>query len=297
MGGIKNVLIKNKVKRVILHAGHGGKDPGAVWGKNIEREQAIWLVDRIGAILREKGVEVVIAPHHMDSHESVPWINQRYKKVSDGMCIEVHRDSAPSLANNQSEAQKRMGVYYGDTKQSKEIADQMVAVMERQGAVKNSWARSHKQSRFKYLYAVKKPNTWAWIMELGFVQGGFSNKEWLASTAAIAIYETLTGKSFVETPPKKEEPGMVTELKKELQDERNKVIKLEKNLREALDKTKELTTELQKAGFALSGRDGIIQAYKVETAQLKRDNKRLQHKIDRLERPSIWTRLRKWFRG
>ena len=65
---------------LILAAGHGGKDSGAVNGPHNERDETIILVDMAAAILRQwlTPAAVVIAPHEHDTDETLGWINTRY---------------------------------------------------------------------------------------------------------------------------------------------------------------------------------------------------------------------------
>lgn len=214
MGGITNIIQSKNIRTVYLHAGHGGKDVGAVWGKNVERDQAIWLVDRIAQLLKGhenfKGFRVVVAPHNLDTHQSVPWINQRVKRLNDAIAIEIHRDSFPNI--NPTQAKKRLGVYFGNSGASQEVAEQIERIWESNGAVQQTWSRSHKSANFGSLYAITKPNCWAWLFELGFVQGGFENREWLANQGARAILEVMTGKDYDSKPKPKPAPLPKLEL-------------------------------------------------------------------------------------
>lgn len=204
-----NVIQENNIKTLILHAGHGGRDTGAVWQGNIERDQNIWLVDRITQLLQAKGdIAVIVAPHNLDTHESIPWGNQQPagSTLNGAVTIEIHRDSAPSLANNQEQAKKRLGVYHGDSSQSKEVAEQFRNIWIANGAVPQTWARSHRVSNPGSLYAITRPKNWSWLFEMAFVQGGWSNKEWLAEQGARAIYEVMTGKEYDSEPIPEPEP-------------------------------------------------------------------------------------------
>lgn len=168
---------------IILAAGHGGKDSGAVSpdGKHNERDQAILIVDAAAATLRAVGLRVVIPPHSLDTHETIPWLNNRYN-FGDAWALEIHRDSAPSIKD--PDASLRCGVYHGSSKNSVDVAERLVAGMKKGGATRTSWARNQSVSRFSRLGWIAQPKCLSHLVELGFMQGQ-NNKEHLMKLAGI----------------------------------------------------------------------------------------------------------------
>ncbi|PSB68421.1 hypothetical protein C7B61_00910, partial [filamentous cyanobacterium CCP1] len=81
---------------VVLAAGHGDNDPGAVNLPHKERDQAIIITDRVAEILKRNGVEVEIVPHEYGLSGSISWINGRFV-FGDAWVLELHRDSANGL--------------------------------------------------------------------------------------------------------------------------------------------------------------------------------------------------------
>ena len=88
------------ITRIILCAGHGGGDPGAVNGSHHEANQAVLMTDFIAQLLREKGLDVVVVPHELGLQSGINWINARYPKFHDGWALEIHRDSFVNIGNN-----------------------------------------------------------------------------------------------------------------------------------------------------------------------------------------------------
>ena len=157
------------VNTLVLAAGHGGGDPGAVGGGKTEAGEAIVIVDEMARLLTPvlgKGA-VVVAPHADDTHETIFWVNKRYAWGT-AWAIEVHRDSA-SIA--EPAASWRCGVYHGASAASVEIARGMRTVLQESGAHVSTWARSHKGSRFGSLGWINQLRCLSHLMEFGFMQG------------------------------------------------------------------------------------------------------------------------------
>ena len=80
--------------KIILDAGHGGSDPGAVFEGRQEKDDTLALVLAIGEILSENGVEVFYT-RTVDKYESP------YEKAAEGNSsggdyfVSVHRNSSP----------------------------------------------------------------------------------------------------------------------------------------------------------------------------------------------------------
>lgn len=155
---------------VILAAGHGAGDSGAVSpdGKHSERAQAIIITDHAAQLLNAAGIYTVIAPHEHDTHQTIAWLNTRYKWGT-AWALEIHRDSAPTI--KEPAASLRCGVYHGSSTLSQSTAENLLAAFKRGGADPTSWARDQSTSRFSRLGWIAQPACLSHLIELGFMQG------------------------------------------------------------------------------------------------------------------------------
>lgn len=149
-------------KRVILAAGHGGGDNGAVGQGTTEANETVQITDRVAAILRNAGVDVVVVPHSLNLGPTIDWINARYKGLGDGLSIEIHKNSgggtgseawAPSYpdATSRANAQK--------------IADAMAAATGQ----RNRGVKEAQNNRWGRLGFTDDTNTYALLIEAGFI--------------------------------------------------------------------------------------------------------------------------------
>ncbi len=94
---------------IVLSAGHGDGDPGAVNGEFKEADEAIMMVDEIAKQLKKAAITVDVVPHKNGLKGAIKYVNDRYD-LGDAWAIEIHRDSADGLPVEQ--ASLRCGVYY-----------------------------------------------------------------------------------------------------------------------------------------------------------------------------------------
>lgn len=186
---------------IVLAAGHGAGDPGATFGSHKERDQAIVIVDAMAALLKARGVDVVIAPHGDDTDVTISWVNQRYSFGS-AWVIEVHRDSASGLSED--DASRRCGVYTGTSSRSIAVGEFIRQSYLRHGAHAHSWNRLHTQSGHGGLGWIRQTTPAAHLLELGFMQGknNANHLKFLARTGAAVLYEAFTGHSFQDSETK-----------------------------------------------------------------------------------------------
>lgn len=180
-------------ERIILAAGHGGNDPGATHGIHKERDQTIRIVDWMAELLRDLGIEVEVAPHSHDTHESIHHVNERYR-FGDAWVVEVHRDSASGLSHD--DASHRCGVYYGTSAATKEIGNALRDAMQRHGANEKTWARPDTKSHHGSLGWIRQTHQIAHLLELGFMQGRNDEQHLmnLSKIGANSLFEVFTGR-------------------------------------------------------------------------------------------------------
>ncbi len=63
---------------VVLSAGHGAGDPGAMNGDFKEADEAIIMVDEIAKQLKKQGVTVDVVPHENGLKGAIKYVNDRY---------------------------------------------------------------------------------------------------------------------------------------------------------------------------------------------------------------------------
>lgn len=176
-------------QKIILAAGHGGKDSGAVSpdGKHKERDQAVYIVDHMAEWLRPRtSREIIVAPHQHDTHETVHWLNQRFM-WADAWALEIHRDSASTIT--EPAASFRCGMYHGSSAFSKSIAEYWAEHMRQTGAHPSTWARPQNAGRFTRLQWIAQPKCLSHLIELGFMEGRNTDDHLLslAHKAAAAV--------------------------------------------------------------------------------------------------------------
>ncbi|MEI6533427.1 MAG: N-acetylmuramoyl-L-alanine amidase [Candidatus Roizmanbacteria bacterium] len=193
------------VNTLVLCAGHGGGDPGAVTNNTLESDQNLFIVNEVARLLKTKGIEVVIAPPEMGLESSIAWVNQRYG-WGDAWAIEFHRDSATGI--DVIEGSKRVGIFgygtydtFAEDTDSMDIARFMKDVVIREGASSNSYAKGDDKVRFGRLGWIRDLACVSHLIELGFMQadGSDTNLKELARKATVAIYEAFTGEQYIQT--------------------------------------------------------------------------------------------------
>jgi LysM repeat protein len=195
-----NLSDLKKINRIILCAGHGHGDSGAVDADSVEADDTIRMTNRIASNLRSKGLEVIVVPHDKNLSEAISWVNANYKNWTDGWAIEIHRDSAN--VNNNQETSDRCGCYYhADYSGSKEVSDRIRDLMKENGASANTWSRADTAAGPGRLGWIRNTNPYAHLLELGFIQGDSSNDhlDWLADLASKVIYEAFTGQKYTNS--------------------------------------------------------------------------------------------------
>ena len=184
--------ILQKPNIIVLTAGHGDGDPGAVDGSHAQAPQTISITNAIASILKKSNIDVRVSPHSQDLGDSINWVNKRFN-YGDAWILEIHRDSATGL--DMDDASKRCGIYYGVSNESKKVGEFIRQSFISHDAHKHSWCRPDTESEDGKLGWIRETKPVAHLLELGFMQGRNDNEHlyWLASVAAHAIFEAFTG--------------------------------------------------------------------------------------------------------
>lgn len=186
-----------RIPTLVLAAGHGAKDPGAVNEGHEEAAQAITIVNHMEELLRPAlGNALVIAPHSEDTHDSIRWINARYP-AGTAWAVEVHRNAG--IRPGHPAASGQCGLYHADHRNSSSVAEYCRELLVQYGAHPSTWARNQRSSRHKNgIGFINQPHVLSHILELGFMEG--SNTEAhlqdLALIAAQALCHLFTGKAL-----------------------------------------------------------------------------------------------------
>lgn len=188
-----NLSALQQPTKIVLSAGHGDGDPGAVNGPHKEADQAVVMVDKMASGLRERGVDVEVVPHERGLSGAIKWVNDRFK-LGEAWVIEIHRDSAGGLS--QDDASRRCGVYTGTSGPSQEVGTFIRDAFIRFGMHDKSWTRQHTESPHKSLGWINQTNPLAHLLELGFMEGDNSSEHIsrLAGVAEKVLFEAFTGK-------------------------------------------------------------------------------------------------------
>ena len=192
------------LNQIILCAGHGGTDPGAVFNNDIEAKDNIFTTAKIAENLKAMGLNVMVVSDDLDLVGAINYVNSKFQ-WGQAWALEIHRDSASGLTANV--ANNRVGVYgfgqytgqdgkfYNEDVRSMDIARFMRDKMVQRGAEPSSWARPDSVATYGRLGWIRDTKPAAHLIELGFVQGRSDSEHltWLAGLASIAIYEAFTG--------------------------------------------------------------------------------------------------------
>lgn len=79
---------------VVIDAGHGGSNPGAVYGGRQEKDDTLALALAVGQILEQNGVEVYYT-RTTDSYESPLERVQQGNAAGGDYFVSIHRNSSP----------------------------------------------------------------------------------------------------------------------------------------------------------------------------------------------------------
>ena len=149
-------------KRVILAAGHGGGDSGAVGQGTTEAHETVQITDRVIQLLQNKGIDVVLVPHALNLGATIDWINSRYKNLTDGIAIEIHKNSGGGTG---SEVWSPSHPDATSKANAQKIADALVA----SSGLRNRGVKEAQNNRWGRLGFTDDTRTYALLVEAGFI--------------------------------------------------------------------------------------------------------------------------------
>ena len=150
-------------KRVILAAGHGLGDPGAVAQGTTEYIEAIQITDKVAYYLRENGgIEVHVVPHTLGLVDSINWVNARWHNINDGIAIEIHKNAGGGTGN------EVWCPSYSDAT-ARDYSNRIAAFMAAETGLRNRGVKEAQTNRFGKLGWTDDTNTYACLVEAGFI--------------------------------------------------------------------------------------------------------------------------------
>ena len=176
-------------KTIVLDAGHGGKDPGAVNGTKYEKVAALAIAKKVGAKLKEKGFNV----KYTRSKDVYFTLEERCRMSNNWNAdafVSIHLNAATNKSAKGIETWRYQNV--GST--TKKLADEVQTELIAATGAKNRGVKTTTS-----LYVLKHTKASACLIECGFISNDeeckklFSNtyQEKLATAIAKGIYAAL----------------------------------------------------------------------------------------------------------
>lgn len=149
-------------QRIILAAGHGGGDSGAVAQGTTEANETVQITNRTADYLRSWGIDTVVVPHELGLQDSINWVNARYKSIRNGLAIEIHKNSGGGTGN------EVWAPSYADSTSSNQ-AQHIVNAMTAVTGLRNRGVKFAQNNRWGKLGWTDDTNTYAVLIEAGFI--------------------------------------------------------------------------------------------------------------------------------
>lgn len=181
--------------KVVLDAGHGGSNPGAVYKGRREKDDVLKLTLAIGEILRDNGVDVVYT--RTDDRFDSPLQKANIANASGAdLFVSLHRNSSP-MPDQYSGIET---LVYEDEGRSAELARNINEQVSKAG-----WKDLGVNER-KDLIVLRRTNMPAALVEAGFINTDSDNEKFdqdfneLANAIATGILETVDQINASQTP-------------------------------------------------------------------------------------------------
>ena len=181
---------------IMLDAGHGGRDPGAVYNGRQEKDDALALTLAVGEILQDRGIEVLYT-RTTDVYESPYQKAMEANAAGVDFFISIHRNSSPE-ANTYSGVES---LVYNKSGIKLEMAENINEQLEAVGFV-NLGVKERPG-----LVVLRRTRMPAVLVELGFINSETDNLLFdnnfddIALAIAEGILDTLQMNGDVPTVP------------------------------------------------------------------------------------------------
>ncbi len=184
-------------KLIVLDPGHGGQDPGAVFGPRREKDDALLLAQAVAQQLIKAG-QTVLMTRNSDQFLSLSQRTTLANNSGGALFVSLHRNSF----TNQSANGMEIWVYTTATAADTALAAQVLEELVQVGAQQN---RGVKKGNYHVLRETAMP---AMLIELGFISNPEDNRlldtHFHRYAAAIARGICL---GLGETPPQPAKPS------------------------------------------------------------------------------------------
>ena len=171
---------------VVLDAGHGGSNPGAVYNGRQEKDDALALTLEIGRILEENGVEVYYT-RTTDIYESPYQKAQEANRTGADYFVSIHRNSSP-IPNQYTGIES---LVYNRYSEAARLANNINQRLEEVGFV------NHGVNERQNLVVLNRTQMPAVLVEVGFINSDADNALFderfydIAQAIADGILETI----------------------------------------------------------------------------------------------------------
>ena len=149
---------------IMLDAGHGGRDPGAVYNGRQEKDDSLALTLAVGELLQERGIDVLYT-RTTDVYESPYQIAMEANAAGVDFFISIHRNSSPE-ANTYSGVES---LVYNKSGIKLEMAENINEQLEAVGFV-NLGVKERPG-----LVVLRRTRMPAVLVEVGFINSGTDN--------------------------------------------------------------------------------------------------------------------------
>lgn len=162
--------------KVILDAGHGGRDPGAVYNGRQEKDDVLQLAFDVGAVLEKNGVDVEytrVTDIYQSPYEKAEMANQS----GADFFVSLHRN-ARDIPNTETGVETL--VYSSDNSVKMDMAENINRNLEELGFINRGVIERPN------LVVLRKTQMPALLVEAGFLDSDMDNALYDANRAAVA---------------------------------------------------------------------------------------------------------------
>ncbi len=196
---------KNEVKTIVLDAGHGGKDPGAIGTFSNEKDINLQVVLKLGAMLQAKYPQKRIIYTRRD--DSYPKLKERHElanRMNGDLFISVHVNSSSSRKTSRSGTESYvLGLHRNDQKEEAIVEFKDMIVDEKGMLDPSSPLTSIIIAQYSQAYLTRSINLASYIEKQFEMQGRRSEgvkQKGLEVLAGSAMPGVLVELGFINNP-------------------------------------------------------------------------------------------------